>query len=162
VGNSRWNGGFRPDSGPSRGDPCRAAFRPIGASKVAICNGRFTSTQVGWNAQIAVIGLNVGCARLGQDPRSLSQHLGDMRKKLILVQRERIAGKRECAAWAIGWTLRLERMSSIVGLETSGFKSSSTTRASTSPRQLQAFWLPDIFRNTNGPAAFHPQCVDFH
>ena len=22
---------------------------------------------------------------------------------------------------------------------------------------LQAFWLPDIFRNTNGPAAFHPQ-----
>ena len=42
-------------------------------------------------------------------------------------------------------------------LGNSGFKSSSTTRASTSPRQLQAFWLPDIFRNTNGPAAFHPQ-----
>ena len=86
MGNSRWNGGFRPDSGPSRGDPCRAAFRPIDASKVAICNGRFTSTQVGWNAQIAVIGLNVGYARLGQDPRSLPQHLGDLRKKLILVQ----------------------------------------------------------------------------
>jgi hypothetical protein len=45
VGNSQWNGGFRPDSDPSRGDPCRAALRPIQASKAAIRNGCFTSIR---------------------------------------------------------------------------------------------------------------------
>jgi hypothetical protein len=64
--------------------------------------------------------------------RSLPQHFGDLRKKPRLVQRERIARKREYAAWAIGWTLRLERMSLIVGSGTFGSKFSSPTRASTS------------------------------
>ena len=43
---SQRNGGFGADSGPSRGDYTRRAFRPIEASKVAICNGRFTSSPV--------------------------------------------------------------------------------------------------------------------
>ena len=34
------------DCGPSQGDSCRRAFRPIGASKAATCNGRFTSKPV--------------------------------------------------------------------------------------------------------------------
>ena len=28
ISGSHWNAGFRPDFGPSRGDPCRPAFRP--------------------------------------------------------------------------------------------------------------------------------------
>ena len=46
ISRSQWNGGFRADSGPSRGDPGTRAIRPIEASKFAICNGRFTSTPV--------------------------------------------------------------------------------------------------------------------
>ena len=45
---SQRNDAYGADSGPSRGDACRRAIRPIEASKAAICNGRF--------AQIAVIG----------------------------------------------------------------------------------------------------------
>ena len=41
---SQPNGGFGTHFGPSRGAPRRRAMRPIEASKVAICNGRFTST----------------------------------------------------------------------------------------------------------------------
>ena len=40
----QWNDGFRPDSGPSRGDPCRRALRPTQASKAAVCYVRSTST----------------------------------------------------------------------------------------------------------------------
>src|SRR5208282_6745401 len=36
--------GYRPDSGPSRGDSCRRAFRPTEASRAAVCYVRNTST----------------------------------------------------------------------------------------------------------------------
>jgi hypothetical protein len=42
----QWNGGFRPDSGPSRDDPCRRAIRPMGAFMAAIRNGCFTLKPV--------------------------------------------------------------------------------------------------------------------
>ena len=44
ISRSQWSDGYGADSGPSRGEPCRRALRPIEASKAAICNGRFTST----------------------------------------------------------------------------------------------------------------------
>ena len=40
---SHWNDGFRPDSGPYRGDPCRRALRPTAAFAATILNDRFTS-----------------------------------------------------------------------------------------------------------------------
>ena len=40
---SRWNDGFRANFCPSQSEPCTRAFRPIEASKAAICNGRYTS-----------------------------------------------------------------------------------------------------------------------
>jgi hypothetical protein len=49
------DGGFRPDSGPSRGDPCGRAIRPNATSTVAIRNVRFTSTPAVRCAQVAVI-----------------------------------------------------------------------------------------------------------
>jgi hypothetical protein len=51
TSHSQWNGSYGADSGPSRGDRCRRTIRPIEASKAAICNGRFTSTPAGGNAQ---------------------------------------------------------------------------------------------------------------
>src|SRR5271166_1467826 len=36
ISRSKWNGGFSVHSGPSRGDPCRRALRPIEASKAPI------------------------------------------------------------------------------------------------------------------------------
>ena len=41
---SQWTDGYGADFGPSRGDPCRPAFRPIEASKAANGDGCFTST----------------------------------------------------------------------------------------------------------------------
>jgi hypothetical protein len=40
ISRSQWNDGFRPDSGPSRGDPCRRALRPERALKIGPMNGR--------------------------------------------------------------------------------------------------------------------------
>ena len=40
----KWNDGFRPDSGPLRGNPGRRAFRPTEASKAAVRYVRNTST----------------------------------------------------------------------------------------------------------------------
>jgi len=37
ISRSQWNGGFRADSGPSRGDPGTRAIRPIETSKAAVC-----------------------------------------------------------------------------------------------------------------------------
>ena len=45
ISRSQWNGGFRADSGPSRGDPGTRAIRPIEASRVAVCYVRFTSIR---------------------------------------------------------------------------------------------------------------------
>ncbi len=42
----QWDGGFVPDSSPSRGDPRRSPSRPIEASTDAISNGNNTSTPV--------------------------------------------------------------------------------------------------------------------
>jgi hypothetical protein len=55
ISGSHWNAGFRPDCGPSRGDPFRLAIRPNATSTVAIRNVRFPSTPAGRNAQIAAI-----------------------------------------------------------------------------------------------------------
>jgi hypothetical protein len=53
-----------------------AAIRPIEASKVAICNGRFTSTPAGRNARIADIRL-AGFIRAGRGQKpSTPTHLG--------------------------------------------------------------------------------------
>jgi hypothetical protein len=37
---SHWNGSFGGDSGPSRGEPSRAGFRPSETSTGAVSNGR--------------------------------------------------------------------------------------------------------------------------
>ena len=42
---SQLNGGFGADSGPSRGDRCRRAIRPIEASKAAVGYARNTSNS---------------------------------------------------------------------------------------------------------------------
>ena len=42
VSRSQRNDGYRADSGPSRGDPCRRAIRPTATSTAAIRNVRFT------------------------------------------------------------------------------------------------------------------------
>ena len=54
---SRWqrNDDFRPDSDPSRGDPCRPAFRPIEASRPWSVASALHRLPAGRNAQIAVI-----------------------------------------------------------------------------------------------------------
>ena len=44
ISRSQSNAGYGPDSGPSRGGPCRRALSPIEASKAAISYDRFTST----------------------------------------------------------------------------------------------------------------------
>src|SRR5580704_4241744 len=44
-----------PDSGPSRGDPCRPAIRPSTTYAAAICYVRFTSIPAGRNAQTPAI-----------------------------------------------------------------------------------------------------------
>jgi hypothetical protein len=38
----QWNDRYGADSGPSRGDLCRRALRPIEASKTVVCYVRFT------------------------------------------------------------------------------------------------------------------------
>ncbi len=43
ISGSHWNAGFRPDSGPSRGDPCRRALRPSVPSTDAVRYDRSTS-----------------------------------------------------------------------------------------------------------------------
>jgi hypothetical protein len=42
----QWNDRYGADSGPSRGDLCRRALRPIEASKAAVCYVRNTSKPV--------------------------------------------------------------------------------------------------------------------
>jgi hypothetical protein len=42
ISRSQWNDGFGSDSGPSRGDSCRRAIRPIEALTGAILNGSNT------------------------------------------------------------------------------------------------------------------------
>jgi hypothetical protein len=61
--------GFRPDSGSSRGDHCRHAFRPIGAASAVVCYVRNTSTPAGRNAQIPVIHRRLG-ERVKSGPRT--------------------------------------------------------------------------------------------
>jgi hypothetical protein len=46
ISSSQWSDGFGPDSGSSRGDSFRRAFRPIAASTVANYYDRLTSTPV--------------------------------------------------------------------------------------------------------------------
>ena len=55
ISRSQWNAGYCADSGPSRGDRRWHDIRPIEASKVAICYGRFTSTPALRCAQIALL-----------------------------------------------------------------------------------------------------------
>ena len=64
ISRSQWNGGYGADSGPSRGDPCRRAFRPIEASTDAISNGSYTSTPAVRCAQSPM-----ACDRVSTDPR---------------------------------------------------------------------------------------------
>jgi hypothetical protein len=45
ISRSQWKDGFGADSGPSRGDRCRRALRPIEASKTVVCYVRFTSVR---------------------------------------------------------------------------------------------------------------------
>ena len=45
ISRSMWNDGYRADSGPSRGDSCRRAFRPIEPSAVPLRDVRFTSIR---------------------------------------------------------------------------------------------------------------------
>jgi hypothetical protein len=52
---SEWNDGYGTDSGPSGGDSCRRAFRPIEASRATIGYVRNTSTPAVSFAQIAAI-----------------------------------------------------------------------------------------------------------
>jgi len=52
---SQENDGFGAESGPSRGDPCRRAIRPIDASKAAVGFVRNTSTPAVWSAQRAAV-----------------------------------------------------------------------------------------------------------
>jgi hypothetical protein len=46
ISRSIWNVGYRPDSGPSLGDPCRRAYRPVLPYKVGPVNGRETRENV--------------------------------------------------------------------------------------------------------------------
>ncbi len=45
ISRSQWNDGYGANPGPSRGDPCRRASRPIEASKAAVCYVRNTSIR---------------------------------------------------------------------------------------------------------------------
>ena len=45
ISRSQWNDGFRPNSGPSRGGPCKGAIRPIEASKKVVCDVRNPSIR---------------------------------------------------------------------------------------------------------------------
>ena len=45
ISSSQWSDGFGPDSGPSRGDSFRRAFRPIGESEAAVRYVGFTSIR---------------------------------------------------------------------------------------------------------------------
>ena len=51
IARSQWNGGFGVHCGPSQGDPCTRALRPIATSTLASSDGRFTSTPAGRSAQ---------------------------------------------------------------------------------------------------------------
>jgi hypothetical protein len=60
ISRSQGNDGYRADSGPSGGGPCKGAIRPKATSTVAICYVRFTSIPAGRNAQRAVIPRRLG------------------------------------------------------------------------------------------------------
>jgi hypothetical protein len=65
---SRRNGGYGPDSRPSRDDPCRRTIRPTATSTVAMRNVRLTSTPAVCCAQIPVVR-----RRLGDRPEASDQ-----------------------------------------------------------------------------------------
>ena len=106
------NDGYGADTGPSRGDPIRPAFRPIEASKVAICNGRFTSIPAGGNAQKAAgrrrkadpPGRNPSRVRLGRSiPPSFERKRSVEQPRLFkLFECERIGDAHGVSARRIG------------------------------------------------------------
>jgi hypothetical protein len=70
VSRSQWNGGFGADSGPSRGDPIRPAFRPMEASKSVVCYVRSTRIGTGdtqslnaWQARLVPSSANARSAK---------------------------------------------------------------------------------------------------
>ena len=68
------DGGYGTDSGPSRGDPCRRAFRPTEASKAAVCYVRNTSipdTLDRWRRMFLGLIEPMGGSGLGRDSANL-------------------------------------------------------------------------------------------
>jgi hypothetical protein len=55
ISSSQWSDGFGPDSGPSRGDSFRRAFRPIGESEAAVRYVRRTSTPAVREASTRIV-----------------------------------------------------------------------------------------------------------
>ena len=91
ISRSQWNDGYGADSGPSRGDPCRRAYRPIEASKTVVCDVRNTSTPAVRFAPTVAIAVRLeGRGRVRSQARC-QRYLPDLKCRLQTVRAASLA-----------------------------------------------------------------------